>query len=655
MVLLAGLLLGRVWHPHFLPVTLSLALIVLATLGLVIGTSWRIIRGPRRLRALSCLLIGSAPLCFLASLFLYGVAINSSRDKPLTLGVKLLLPLAESLMDLEARFRYPQWTYGEKVVLMSPPLSETEARTQVAAMDRHVRALETRLGRSTSGTIHWVRGPLFGIRAHALFGLCMGTSPGEMPADAEGLCTVDRHEVAHCVLNSRCSARIDPPAFLTEGWAQANQGIDPVLLAYTVKEKVDDGSAFPLRQLAGPDWYDRHEEPVYSPGAVLVNFLLRRFGPEKFLELYTTCRPATFEADCRNILGLDLDGLDAAYRAEVDRLVSDAGPVERVRLERLRLGSGVDAADWKAFLADYFAAAERLLAPYHHARLRTVVERSAIDDDGQTRQVGSEVLSLRSDELASLRRRDSGGELALLAHPRRSIVARRAETEKPWELESNSSMTPDQFRHHVLRRMDEEELAGRPSAVLLALADELPGFRQIDAFVVAAFERFIERDRPRVRIRIEKRLPTAGPPVWQALTYVLAEDDLYAAKSERAEGVGPARTTYQSSFTYDRHQGIPVLRSIQAEFGFHNGSRGTSEVKVVERQFGPIPEEEFDPDRFLDGPQMKEAPPEADVDEPSRLQRWYWLPLPIGAFCLVAGAAMAIRPRPHRVEDAAVT
>ena len=190
------------------------------------------------------------------------------------------------------------------------------------------------------------------------------------------------------MLNSLFSAWVDPPALLTEGWARANQGIDPVMLAYTVREKLDDGSALSLRQLAGPDWYDRHEEPVYFPGAVLVNFLLRRFGPEKFLELYTTCRQATFEADCRRILGLDLDGLDAAYRAEIDRLVSDAGPIERVRLERLRLGPGVDAADWKAFLAEYFAAAGRLLAPYHHARLSSVFERSATDGEGQTHRVG---------------------------------------------------------------------------------------------------------------------------------------------------------------------------------------------------------------------------------------------------------------------------
>ena len=55
-----------------------------------------------------------------------------------------------------------------------------------------------------------------------------------------------------------------------------------------------------------------------------MNFLLDRFGPERFLELYTTCSQSTFEADCRRILGLDLDGLDAAYPGR-HRAAGDAG------------------------------------------------------------------------------------------------------------------------------------------------------------------------------------------------------------------------------------------------------------------------------------------------------------------------------------------
>jgi len=56
-----------------------------------------------------------------------------------------------------------------------------------------------------------------------------------------------------------------------------------------------------------------------------------------FLKLFTTCSQSTFEADCRRILGLDLDALDAAVQAEFDRLIARAGPVDRYRLEHLRL------------------------------------------------------------------------------------------------------------------------------------------------------------------------------------------------------------------------------------------------------------------------------------------------------------------------------
>jgi len=277
--LLAGMVLGRAWHPHFLPAMTMLLLVVVTGLALVVGASWRIIRGRRRRRALCCLLIGAAPMWFLAGFLLYGLAIKSARKTPLTPAHKLLIPLAESLMDLEARFRYPQRTVGETVEMISPAMPEADARAQVAAMDRHVRALEARLGRQTGGIIHWARGPLLGTGGIAVFGLCLGTRPGAAPADAEGLCTVDRHEVAHCVLNSQCSARVDPPAMLTEGWARANQGVDPATLAYRVRADLDGGNALTLRQLTGPDWYHRHEEPAYFQGATLVNFLLRRFGP----------------------------------------------------------------------------------------------------------------------------------------------------------------------------------------------------------------------------------------------------------------------------------------------------------------------------------------------------------------------------------------
>jgi hypothetical protein len=640
--LLAVMVAVLAWHPHFLLATIALGFVIVTGLVLIIGASSRLVRGPDRRHALSCLLLGAAPLWFLAGFFLYGLAVGTGRKVPLNPAIKLLAPLAESLMDLDARFVYPRRTAGEKVVMISAPMPDAEARAQVAAMDRHVRALETRLGRPTKGTIHWVRGPLLGIERHAVFGLCMGSRPGQEASDAEGLGATDRHEVAHCMLTSHCSARFDPPAMLTEGWAQANQGTDPSDQAIRVREGLEKGEGYTLRQLTGPDWYDRHEWPVYLHGAVLVNFILERLGPERFLRLYTTCSQSTFESDCRRILGLDLDGLDAAYRASIERLVTQAGSVERRRLERLRLGPGVNAAGWKAFLAEYFAAAERMLAPYHHVRMTSVWKGSTKDAEGRAHTYTFEVRVLRSGEFASLRRQADGGELAYLAHPRRSILARRPLT-PPWEVEDESRRTPEQSRHRALDRIDDLDAAGRGiMAPLMALSEDLADRGSHEGLVVAGFDRSDENGRPRVRVRIEDHSPAAWQVPWRAATYVLAADDLFAVQSVRLEGVGPDKATYQSEFAYDRHEGVPVLRSEHTSENSPRGTHATTELKVVERRFGPIPEAEFDPDRFLDGPQVKAPVFDPYTDEPSMLRRWFWLPFPIGTLGLICGAVLSL-------------
>ena len=102
-------------HPHFLPVTCVLAVAIIAGLALIVGALWRIVRGPGRRDALLWLLLGSAPLWFLGGFFFYGLAIGNSRQIPINLAIKLMAPLGESVMDLEARFRYPQRTVGDIV------------------------------------------------------------------------------------------------------------------------------------------------------------------------------------------------------------------------------------------------------------------------------------------------------------------------------------------------------------------------------------------------------------------------------------------------------------------------------------------------------------------------------------------------------------
>ena len=126
---LLGIMLAvRARHPHFLPVTCVLAMALVAGLGLIVGALWRIVRGPGRREALSWLLLGSAPLWFLGGSVFYGLAIGNSRQIPINLAIMLMAPLGESMMDLEARFRYPRRTVGEKVVMISTAMPVEEAR-----------------------------------------------------------------------------------------------------------------------------------------------------------------------------------------------------------------------------------------------------------------------------------------------------------------------------------------------------------------------------------------------------------------------------------------------------------------------------------------------------------------------------------------------
>lgn len=591
-----------------------------------------------------------APLWFLAGHFVHGAAAGSGRNHPPDRLLRPLVPLGDAVMDVEARLRYPLWTNGEKVVMISAPIPEARARAEVAAMDRHVRSLEARLERPAGWAVRWVRGPILGDWGKAHRGLVLGCPPGEGRPDADGLDPTDRHEVAHGVIASLCPQSSDPPAVLVEGWAEANMGTDPVEAAQSLRDGYERGHGFTLRQLTGARWYYRHQSPAYAYGGPLVDFLLRRFGPEKFLELYTTCRPATFDADCRRILGLDVDGLDAALRAEVDRFLAESGPIERHRLGRLRLGPGVDADAWRAFLDAYFAAAERMLARHRQVRLNVILSRSYTDPRGQTESSSVEERSLRSGAFASLRHRTPYFEAVRLSHPRRTIVASRNQEDRTWWVEDQSPRTPEQARQYARHLIDILDSTGhREVAPLLTFAQDLP-VRSGRDMVVTALDRFTEADRPRVRVRIEDRSPADANVPWRAATFVLAADDFHAAQAERIEVAGPIGTTYDSAFQYDRHEGIPMLRSKHTTISAPDGSRGTVDLEVVERRFGPIPEEEFDPDRFLDGPRVTQTRPDPFAVTPSTLGRRVWVPFAIGALCLIGGAAIPIGTKRNRAD-----
>src|SRR3954452_18305048 len=170
--LAAALTASGIWNTNpILPLGLS-ALMFAAGPGLVIAATVRLIRGPRRDRALAGLLVGTAPFWFLAGHIL--MAMRPAFDRHVAPGwpTRVFSPLARPLADLEARWFYPERTRGKWVTMVGAPARD--ARAQVAAMDRHVDALLARLVPTATWPIVWYRGPLLGLPRFAVYDMAIG-------------------------------------------------------------------------------------------------------------------------------------------------------------------------------------------------------------------------------------------------------------------------------------------------------------------------------------------------------------------------------------------------------------------------------------------------------------------------------------------------
>jgi hypothetical protein len=630
---MAMMLVLQVWHPHFLPATVLLLALVVAGISLIVGGMWRLTVGPGRLRAVTYLLLGLAPLFFFAGHFLYGLKVGYSRDIRLDLPLKMLIPFGESLFDLLTRFQYPVRTGGETVVMIAQPMAG--APRQVAAMDRHIKALRARLGGvDTTRRVHWVRGSLMGLGGHAIYGICLGSRPGETPADAEGLSWLDRHEVAHCVLSSFMPTSIEPPSVLSEGWAQANQGDDEKAVAVRAWERRENGESIPLREMTGPLWYNRHHWPAYFQGAALVNHILRKHGPEKFLDLFRTCRPATFADDCRRVLGMSLDELDTAYWADVKQSVgNESMPVTCLRGINCR--PPVARATWKAFVEEYIAATGTLLAPYDHVDLTIERAFNGEDEHGKPERVTHRILYRRSGELIALRGSYPDAGEAQLATPARSFIAHRNERQAPWEIVDRPRDDPAISYRRAARRIAESDSSCTEAAVLLALAAETRLLVDPASFAVTRLERFTEGGQPRVRVCVEHIAP--NPAMWRSATVVLAADEQLAVRS--CDMVLRDGSQLRRNYAYKHDAGVPILRSYRDEVVGRDGKIHNASTTVLDSRFAPVPASEFTEERLLDGPVVhKPAPSDDDLyKDPVTFADFYRVTLAAGAFALTAG------------------
>ena len=493
-------------------------------------------------------------------------------------------------------------------------------------------SLKRGLGRTTAWPIRWVRGPVLGMDGKAAFSVCMGSRPGEADLGDDGLSTLDRHEVAHCVITSFNSARSDPPAVLVEGWAEASQGTDPIAQAFHVWECRTRANDLTLRELTGPDWYWRHERPAYLQGGPLVNYILRRFGPERFLSLYTTCAQGTFADDCQSALGEGLDELEKGFWSDLEQIVTTEGPHDWLLLKQLKLDPTVDAAAWKRFLVDYRAAVQQLLAPYEHARTTTEFMCTTTDDHGETTLFSETHRSIRSGASHSLWIKTTEREVAYLASPSNSFEAYRKAPTGPWEIQDSPERDSDRLYRRVRTGIETEEARFEIANLLLSHMDAFKNSSiELDRVVVAVFERFIKDGRALVRVRLENRSKLENVP-WRAEEFVLACDQLFAAQSFTVETRRDGKGAIHGTVDYDQHNGIPVLRGFHSRANPRDGTAVTTNLTVLERRFEQIPDEEFTAERLLTGPSVyKVVHADPVPTESTALVKWCWLPLAAGA------------------------
>jgi hypothetical protein len=334
------------FHPNPLLPVACLLLICGGGLALIVSALRALATRHGRRPTLKALLIGTVPAWLAAAFYFYVASVAAAGYEPVY-AILPMLPIVSSLGDVEARWRYAERTVGHRVVMFHDGIAR--ANEIVAAADAYLAQLEAVLGREESTPVYWVRGSLIGRTRYSFGAFSMSDShDGDLLSDA------DRHELAHAAINRFLTWRSRTPTLLSEGWANENMASDPLMLPFIAERQMSFGPS--LSELVGQDWAEIDYGPVYSQGQVFVDDILRSFGGGKFLELYTTCRPETFDSDCRRILGVGLTELE---RRHAQRLAAARnGGRFRHLLNGLPVGKKVDRAAWRVFVEQYAQAVD---------------------------------------------------------------------------------------------------------------------------------------------------------------------------------------------------------------------------------------------------------------------------------------------------------
>lgn len=321
----------RLGVQHFLgwPFFLLFALMIGAIVACLVSAAGNTIHRRRDGPMSFWVLVGLAPIGVWGAVAFYGFATWKDRYVPNNFLMNLARRAGATFMEAEAAWTYPNRRTSPRFVMFYRDLADPDA--EAAAMERHIEEMETILARPTRVRIHWVRGALLGVGGLSLYGLALGSPYGR---DTEGLGPTDRHEAAHAFMAGLVPPDSDAPTVLGEGWAQAvafgwlARRPDPGVLANDLLRLRQESGCPPLADFFGRAWYHKDRGLIYEIGPHLVRHLIDRYGPEKFVRLYSTIRPGRADAAFRDIYGTSLASIERAIFAEADEAMRPdrAGP-----------------------------------------------------------------------------------------------------------------------------------------------------------------------------------------------------------------------------------------------------------------------------------------------------------------------------------------
>jgi hypothetical protein len=287
---------------------------VAGVLALLLGFG-RGVLGPHRWRAIGWGLCAATPLLLSGALVGYMLYEQDCRNLPNTQAHRIGRMAAITLLDGYAQWCYPHRLETDRLVMRYDE-SVKRPDADAAAMDAHLAHLEEVLGRRQHSHIIWVRGPSLGMATMSIHSIALGS-------DASPASELDRHELAHAFLYQFSRPDAAPPMLLLEGWAMAVDGHPEPLAgaALACRKRLAGSGGQPSACLAWilrPDSYHVGEEYAYAVGGALVDYLIRGYGPDKFLAFYNSIHPDCYEAACEGVFACRFETLEQEFWRDVE-------------------------------------------------------------------------------------------------------------------------------------------------------------------------------------------------------------------------------------------------------------------------------------------------------------------------------------------------